>query len=325
VISRRAFLAGTGALLLAVPRAAQAQAKVPRVGVLSPGYAPPADPFPQREVFESGLRSLGWTPGSNITIEYRYANGDRNRLSTLARELVGLPVDVLVARSGIGVRAAQQATKTIPIVMSASQNPIEEGLVASLGHPGGNTTGLALLTDGLYAKRLELLKDAVPKLSRVALVRRANSPRLPEVDRAAGVLRLEVKEFLVTSDLDIKSAFAAMKRARMGAVLVPGDPLIFDSHHKEIVALAAQYGLPAIYSFREFSHSGGLMSYDADVRDIHRRSATFVDKILRGAKPADLPVEQPTNFELVINLKTAKVLGLTIPQSLLQRADEIIQ
>jgi putative ABC transport system substrate-binding protein len=327
VIARRTFLAGTGAVLLAAPFAAEAQpaAKVPRVGVLSPGNAPPDDAFPQREAFESGLRNLGWTPGTNIVIEYRYAKGDRDRLLGQARELVGLPVDVLVARSIIAVRAAQEATRTIPIVMSATQDPVREGAVASLGHPGGNITGLALLAEDLMGKRLELLKNAVPKLSRVALLRIAGHPRRPEVDRAARALRLEVKEYPVTGAQDIRPAFAAMKLARMGAILVPADPLIFDARREEIVALAASHALLAIYSFREFPQSGGLMSYAADLGDIHRRSATYVDRILKGAKAADLPVEQPTKFELVINLKTAKALGLTIPQSLLLRADEVIQ
>jgi ABC-type uncharacterized transport system substrate-binding protein len=209
--------------------------------------------------------------------------------------------------------------------MSATQDPIREGFVASLGHPGGNITGLTLRAEDLYGKQLELLKDAVPKLSRVAVLHIASYPRRPEVDRAARALRLEVKEFPVTSAQDIKPAFAAMKLGRMGAVLVPGDPLIFDAHREEIVVLAASHALPSIYSFREFSQSGGLMSYAADLRDIHRRSATYVDKILKGTKPADLPVEQPTKFELVINLKTAKALGLTISQSLLLRADQVIE
>ncbi len=326
-MERRTFLVLVSGSLLSAPLAAEAQppAKVPRVGVLSPGNPPPDDPFRQQQAFESGLRDLGWTPGRNIAIEYRYAKGDRYRLLEQARELVNLPVDVLVARSIIAVRAAQEATRTIPIVMSATQDPVREGVVANLGHPGGNITGLTLLAENLAGKRLELLKNAVPKLSRVALLRIASYPRRLEVDSAARALRLEIKEYPVTGAQDIRRAFAAMKQARMGALLVPADPLLFDAHREEIVALAASHALPAMYSFREFPQSGGLMSYAADVREIHRRSATFVDKVLKGTKPADLPVEQPTKFELVINLKTAKALGLTIPPSLLARADEVIE
>src|SRR5215471_1301155 len=329
-VERRTFMAMIGTSLLAAPLAAGAQrvVAIPRVGVLRPGNPPPGD-FGQREAFERGLRDLGWTPGTNILIEYRYAEGKPERLPELAVELIRLPVDVIVASSPAGVRAAQQATRTVPIVISAAPDPVGEGLVTSLAHPNGNTTGLTLDAEELTGKQLGLLKEALPKLSRVAILWGVNIPgsnvAKRHVETAARQLRLEVKDFSVNRPDALAAVFATMSEERMGAVLVQRDVLVIERNSATVVALAAQRRLPAMYSFREFPDSGGLMSFGANVNDIHRRSAVFVNKILKGAKPADLPVEQPTKFELVINLKTAKALGLTIPPSLLARADEVIQ
>ena len=311
---------------VAVP--AQQPGKIPRVGVLRPGNPPPGD-FGHREAFEGGLRDFGWAPGTNILIEYRYAEGKPERLSELAAELVRLPVDVIVASSPIGIRAAQQATRTIPIVMSTLPDPVGEGLVASLARPGGNTTGLTLDSEDLASKQLELLKEALPKLSRVGVLRNPKSPGYDvakgQIEAAARRLKLEVKDFPVSHPEDLPPTFAAMSQAAVGAILVRRDVLVVEPNRAEVVALAAQRRLPAMYNFRQFPDSGGLMSYGANVNDIQRRSAGFVDKILKGAKPADLPIEQPTKFELVVNLKTAKALGITIPPSLLLRADQMIE
>jgi putative ABC transport system substrate-binding protein len=327
VVDRRAFIVG-GVAALASPLAAEAlqSAKSPRVGVLRPGNPPPGD-FGQREAFEGGLRDLGWAPGMNIVIEYRYAEGKPERLPELAAELVRLPVAVIVASASTGVRAAQQATRTIPIVMSALPDPVGAGFIASLARPGGNTTGLTLDSEEMTGKQLELLKEVVPRLSSVAVLGNPIShAALPRKTKAAGAaLGLKVQDFLVRHARDLAPTFAAMRQARVGAILVLRDPGVIERNLAEVVALAAKQRLPALYFFHQFPDAGGLMSYGSNVNDIHRRSAAFVDKILKGAKPADLPIEQPTKFELVINLKTAKALGLTIPPSLLARADQVIE
>jgi putative ABC transport system substrate-binding protein len=308
--------------LLAMPLAAPAQqaAKIPRGGVLRPGTPPPGD-FGQREAFEGGLRDLGWTPGTSLLIEYRYAEGKPERLPELATELVRLPMDVIVASAPPGVRAAQQATRTIPIVMSTLPDPVGEGFVASLARPGGNMTGVTIDTEELAGKQLELLKAAVPHLSRVAVLRNPASPGWDiahrQIEATARALTLEMQDFPVRRPEDLAPTFVAMRQAEMGAMLVRRDTWVVERHVAEVVALAAQHRLPVMYNWRQFPDSGGLMSYGANVNDIHRRSATFVDKILKGAKPADLPVEQPMKFELVINLKTAQALGITMPPTFL--------
>jgi putative ABC transport system substrate-binding protein len=320
------------AILLA-PLAANAQqpVKVPRVGVLSPQKST-EPPIVQREPFERGLRELGWTPGVSLLIEHRYAEGQVDRLPALAAELVRLPVDVLVTRGPQATRAAQQATGTIPSVMSATPDPVRQGFVASLAGPGRNITGLAFLAQGdLEGKRLELLKETVPGLTRVAFL--VNWRTVPDQERsimdainvAARSLRLEVQTFEVNRPDDIATAFTAMGRAQVGAFLVAADPHVLESHLAQVVALARTHRLAAMYPWRLYVEAGGLMSYATSIPDFHRRSATYVDKILKGAKPADLPVEQPTTFELVINLKTAKALGLTIPPTLLFQADEVLK
>ena len=318
-------------ILLLTPRGAEAQAqpsvKIPRVGVLRPGHPPPAD-FGQREALERGLRELGWIPGTTILIEYRYAGGNEERVSELARELVRLPVDVIVASAPIGVRAAQQATREIPIVMSTLPDPVQAGLVTSLARPGGNTTGITLDAEELAGKQLELLKEAVPGLTRVGILRNLASPGWDvgkrHIDTAARALKLDVQDFPVRRADDLPAIFAAMSRARVGGVLVRRDVLVLEPRRMEVVALAAQHRLPAIYNFRDFPDAGGLMSYGVNVYEVHRRAATFVDRILRGARPATLPIEQPTTFELVVNVKTASALGLTLPPSFLLRADHVI-
>jgi putative ABC transport system substrate-binding protein len=318
----------TGILLIClfavVPLLADAQRpSVPRVGVLSPGKSPPDDAFRQRERFEAGLRDLGWTPGSNVLIDYRYAEGNLDRLPGLAAELVRIPVNVIIAR-GLTITAARNATATIPIVMAADPDPVRSGFVASLARPGGNITGLSTQAPDLEAKQLELLHAALPSLARVGVLENANSPKTEETTRleAARTLHLTLTESRINKAEQLAAAFAAMKQAGMGGVLFRYDLWFIDP--KEVAALVRQYRLPTIHNLRQFVEAGALVSYGVDFAYLHRRSATYVDKILKGAKAADLPVEQPTKFEFVINLKTAKALGLTIPQSVLARADEVI-
>jgi putative ABC transport system substrate-binding protein len=317
-------------LLLAAPlgmAAAQSPQKVPRVGYLKGGSA--SDPMRQRwlEAFRQGLRELGYVEGQNIAIESRWTEGKDDRLPALAADLVRSKVDVVVAETGAATRAAQQATRTIPIVMSLVNDPVGSGLVASLARPGGNVTGLTIMSPDLVGKQLELLKEVVPKMSRVALLRHPDNPasaaQLREAEAAAQALGLRLQTLEARSPQEIDGAFAAMTRERAGALLVIPDTL-FWSQRRQIVELAVKRRLPSMRIGEAYAEAGGLMSYGPSYLDLERRAATFVDKILKGANPADLPVAQPTKFELVINLKTAKAIGLAIPQPLLQRADQII-
>jgi putative ABC transport system substrate-binding protein len=329
VIDRRTFLAGTGAGLLAAPLAAEAQqaAKIARIGFLVTNLA--ASPR-WTEAFHQGLRDLGYIEGRNVVIETRDAEGKPERFPALAAELVALKVDVIVAPPTAAV-AAKQATKTIPIVFAAAADPVASGLVTNLARPGGNVTGLSILASDLVGKSLEQLTQAVPGVSRIVVLwqpgslgERTEKEMLKGADvagRALGV-RLQIVEARGPADFD--RAFSEMTRARAGALTVLGSPML-NSERRRLVDLAAKNRLPAVYPWREFVDTGGLMSYGANLADNYRRAAIYVDKILKGAKPGDLPVEQPTKFELVINLKTAKALGLTIPPSLLGRADEVIQ
>ena len=330
-MDRRAFLAGTGAVLLAAPLAADAQqaGKVPRIGFLR--TTSPSDRPHLLDAFRQGLRELGWVEGQNIVIGYRFAEGRLDRLPDLAAELVRLKVDLIVSGGTQGVTAAKNATETIPIVMIAgSADPVGLGLIASLARPGGNITGVSYSVGGLeiLGKQLELLKETVPKIRRMAILSNAANPIQPlairDVNVAARSLGVQLQLLEARGPNEFDAAFAAMATERVGALLVLSDT-IFNSHRTRLADLAARSRLPAAYGVRESVEAGGLMSYGPSLRDLYRRSATFVDKILKGAKPADLPVEQPTKFELVINLKTAKALGLTIPPSLLGRADEVIQ
>ena len=328
-IPRRAFMAALAGGLLAAPLAAEAQpaGKVPRVAYLSASSA--ASATWGVEAFRQGLRELGYIEGRNILIEYRWADGRFDRLPALAADLARLAVDVIVASNTPAALAARNATGTIPIVLVTSGDPVGSGLVASLARPGGNVTGLSLFsTLAMSGKQLELLKQAFPTVSHVAvLANPANPPTaglLTETELAARPLGLRLRVGPVREPKEFDDAFAMMKNERVPALLVIADPLVND-HRGRIVAFAATNRLPAIYPYRTFVDAGGLMSYGVDLSDLSRRAATYVDRILKGAKPAELPIEQPTKFELVINLKTAKALGLTIPPSLLQRADQVIE
>ena len=305
--------------------AAQQAAKVTRIGLLA------TDPSVNsvREAFIQGLRDLGYVEGHNVVIEYRYSEGHLDRFPALATELVALKVDVIVASGTPAALAAKQATRTLPIVFVAVADPITSGLVTSLGRPGGNLTGSSLLFSELVGKCLELLKQAVPGVSRIAVLRQRDPGRtvanaLEQADLAARALGVRLQSVEVRGPADFDKAFAEMRRGRSGALTVFGGAILIN-HRKRLVDLVATNGLPAVYHVREYVDAGGLMSYGPNFADLFRRAATHVDKILRGAKPGDLPVEQPTRFELVINLKTARALGLTIPQSVLARADHVIE
>jgi ABC-type uncharacterized transport system substrate-binding protein len=315
-------------VLLAVGLSVEAQQakKVPRVGVL--WLYSPAIASPFAEAFRQGLRELGYVEGKSIVIEYRHAEGKYDRLPSLAAELVRLNVDIIVTASTQAAQAGQQATRSIPIVMTVVSDPVESGLVGSLARPGGNVTGLSLMHPDLSGKRLELLKEVIPKLSRVAVLSNLSNPIIPpllrETEAAARAVGVQLQVVEVRGPIELDSAFGAMTRDRAGALVVLPDGT-FQNERRRIAALAAKGRLPTMYAWREAVDDGGLMAYGASVPDILRRAATYVDKILKGTKPADLPVEQPLKFELVINLKTAKQIGLTVPQSVLYRADKVIR
>jgi putative tryptophan/tyrosine transport system substrate-binding protein len=317
-------------VILAFVHLAEAQQakKVPRIGYLT--SSDPATESTRSEGIRQALRDLGYVEGQNIAIEYRYAEGKLDRFSELAAELVRLKVDIIVVAGGNTlIQVAKNATKTISIVMSGSApDPVEAGFVDSLARPGGNVTGLALLVNELAGKRLELLKEAVPKLARVAILHdpalRPNVLELKAVQTAAPALGLTIQPWEVRGTDDFDRVLAAQRKQRSDGLYVLAGRLV-TSNRKRIADFALKSRLPSIYSVRDFVDAGGLMSYGADQADSYRRVAYFVDRILKGAKPADLPVEQPTKFELVINLKTAKQLGLTIPQSVLYRADKVIK
>jgi putative ABC transport system substrate-binding protein len=314
-------------VLLTAPLAADAQprAKVPRIGFLS--FGPSGLQQALVDAFLQGLRGLGYTEGQNAAIEYRFAEERQERLPELAAELVQLKVDILVAPS-LAAYAAKQATQTIPIVMATSGDPVATGIVASLARPGGNITGLSLISPELAGKRLELLKEAVPGLVRVAVLWNATHPdkalEWRETQVAAQALGVQLQSLEVRGPDDFDSAFAAAAREQAAALIVLGDPLTY-AHRTHIVDLAAKSRLPAMYELREFAAAGGFLAYGPSVPDNSRRAATFVDKILKGAKPGDLPIERPIQFKLIINLKTAQALGLTIPPSLLFQADEVVK
>jgi putative ABC transport system substrate-binding protein len=327
-MDRRAFIGTVTGALLAAPLAAGAQpaGKVPRVG-----YAFSRVSSEDQQVWDAmrqGLRELGYVEGQNIALEIRWADGRYERLPALVAELVRLKVDVLVVGTTPGALAAKSATRTIPIVMYAVGDPVGSGLVASLAHPGGNLTGLSLFNKEVSGKRLELLKENLPSISRVAVLTNPGNPIhavfWKETQAAAHTLGLQLHAIKIYGPEDFDDAFTAAARGRADALLVFDDSLTL-GYRTRLVALAAKHRLPTMYGLREFPDAGGLMSYGPSNFDMYRRTATYVDKLLKGAKPADLPVEQPTKFELVINMNTAKALGLTIPQSLLQRADRVIE
>jgi len=313
-------------LALRTPAEAQQAGKIPRIGFLSSVI--PTALSARVDAFRQGLRDLGYVEGKNIAIEYRYAEGKVDRLPGLAAELVRLKVDIIVSAGPPNTRAAKQATATIPIIMGYDDDPVGTGFVASLAHPGGNITGLATLAPEISGKQMQLLKEVVPRLSRVYVLGNASQPghsqALSAINLVADEFRVQIQYVELRELKDIETAFQAATKEHADAVLALTTPLL-SSHRREVIDLARKNRLPTIYGRPEFIDEGGLMSYGTNIADLYRRAATYVDKILKGTKPADLPVEQPTKFELVINLKTAKQIGLIIPPNVLARADRVIR
>jgi putative ABC transport system substrate-binding protein len=328
-MDRRAFVTMVGGSILATPLAGETQSteKAYRIGYLT---------VPSREsaqgvanAFQLALRDLGWIEGRNIVVDYRFADSRLDRLPDLAAGLVQLRADVIVAGANAAVAAAKAATRTIPIVMFLTVDPEGSGFVASLARPGGNVTGLTTTAGPeIYGKQLQLLKDAFPRVSRIAVLVSQAAPGyariLRETETATRALGLQRQIMEIRNSGDFDNVFAAMTTAHVNAIFIPADSMFYQ-HRTRLAQLAANTRLPAMWGLREQAEAGGLLAYATDLNDLARRAAIYVDKILKGAKPADLPVEQPTKFELVINLKTAKTLGLTIPQSVLLRADQVIE
>jgi putative tryptophan/tyrosine transport system substrate-binding protein len=327
-VDRRSFIAGTLGLLT-VPFAAGAQrsGQVPWIGYLGNGN-PTTPASPQLEAFRQGLRELGYIEGQTVTIEYRWAEGNVDRLPALAAELVRLKVDVIVLSGTPASRAAQQATRSIPIVIGVILiNPVDAGFVASLARPGGNITGLASQYEEIVTKQVQLLAETVPKLSRVVLLHQASMPQGVTARAAVGAanqLGLKTRVVEVSEVAEFEDAFRTARDDRAQALLVLPSPF-FSAHRRVLIKLAASYRLPAFYEFKEYVQDGGLISYGPSLPEMWRRAASYVDRILKGAKPGDLPIERPTTFELAVNLNNAKALGLTIPPSVLARADDLIQ
>ena len=314
---------------IVVPRVGEPQQGAsPRIGLLMPASLSNPRIPPYLQAFRQGLRELGYVEGQNITIEFRWAEGQDDRLPVLAAELVRLKVNVIVAPNSAATQAAKQVTETIPIVMVAVSDPVAAGFTDSLARPGGNITGLSLMSPELVGKQLELLKEVVPKVSRVALLGNPANPAIPllvqQAQHAALVLRVQIQPFETRDAREIDNAFAAITTERAGAVIVLTETVTLE-HRRRIADHAMRRRLPTVGQLSEFGEAGGLLTYGPSLLDQYRRAATYVDKILKGAKAADLPVAQPATFELLINLKTAKALGLTIPQAVLQRADRVIQ
>jgi len=321
---KSAIVLGALFCALCMPAEAQQPTKIPRISYLGGATSNAA----RIEAFRQGLRELGYVEGKNIVIEWRYAEGKPDRERAIAAELVRLKVDVIVTVGSNATRAAKEATATIPIVMTQDPDPIGNGFVASLARPGGNITGLSNVNRELSGKRLELLKEVVPRLTRVAVFGTStfpgNAQNLKETELAAGALRVQLQYLDVLDPKDIETAFRGASKGHAEAVLALGGSVL-NSQRARVVELAAKSRLPAIYGIRESVEVGGLMSYGPSANDLSRRAATYVDKILKGAKPADLPVEQPTKFEFIINLEAAKQIGLTIPPNVLARADKVIR
>ena len=322
---RRGFISAVACNVLCVPAIAPAQpGKPPRIGFLSNLNASVA--APSVEAFRKGLSELGWIEGQNITIEYRWADGDMGRHPALALELARLPVDLIVTAGLQAVRAARQASSSIPIVVAIMSDPVALGVAASLARPGGNVTGLANLFEELTPKQLQIFKEALPRATRIALLSRAEmAPTIqPATEAAARSLGLSARVFLIRDVAELDAAINSAKAERADGVHVLPSAF-FNRYRARIADLANRHRLPTISEAKEYVQDGGLMSYGPNFPGMYRRAASYVDRILKGAKPGDLPIEQPTRYELVINLKTAKALGITIPQSLLLRADEVIQ
>ena len=330
---RREFIKLVGGAAAAWPLSVNAQpsAKIPRIGLMVTGSLQSPEARVQLDAFRQGLRQLGYTEGRNIAIEYRGADGRIERFPNLAAELVRLEVDLIFAANTRAALAARQATSTIPIVSAVMGDPVEDGLVASLAQPGGNVTGLTFLAPELTAKRMQLLKDALPNVSRVAALwhpgaysERTMSDMLKATEAAARTLGVHLQLIEVRAAEELERAFSTMMKERAEALFLFPTPMLFLARRR-IIELAATNRLPSVSQAREFVELGGLIAYGANINDLFRRSTVYVDKILKGAKPADLPVEQPTRFELVINLKTAKTLGIDLPLGLMIRADEMIE
>jgi ABC-type uncharacterized transport system substrate-binding protein len=328
---RREFLRLLGSAAVAAsierPGPARAQPKIRRLGVLSQGSIR-AHPTPMFQIFQRGLRDLGWVEGQNLAIEWRFSEGSAEPLPRLAAELVGVPVELIVASPTRPALAAKEATGSIPIVFIQVADPVESGVVASLARPGANVTGLSGMGSDLSGKRLELLKEALPDATRVAVLWNRSSQGaalvLRELELASHQLGLELKDSAVSSSDELSEAIQSAARARAGAMVLIDDPVIA-SYRLEIVSLASQAALPLFSIYSEYADEGGLMAYGPSLQALYWRAATYVDRILRGAKPGDLPVEQPTIFELVINLRTAKALGLELAPTLLARANRVIE
>jgi len=324
---RREVLAAIGAAAAWPHSAAAQQSRMPVIGLLS--FAAPNPAAPLLTAFRLGLAEAGYTERQNVLIEYRFAEDHYDRLPALAADLVARKVDLIATAGGIpAARAAKNATSTIPVVFEIGTDPVAEGLVASLARPGGNLTGVAFIAIELTSKRLELLTDLVPHAPTIALLVNPNNTNaertIKDAQEAAGAKRVPLHIFKAGTDSEIDAAFAALPELRVGALLLGADPF-FSNRRERVVTLAADQRLPAIYFWREFATAGGLVSYGPSLTAVYRQAGVYAGKILKGAKPADLPVEQPTKFELVINMKTAKTLGLAIPQSILARADEVIE
>jgi putative ABC transport system substrate-binding protein len=328
VIERRTFIASISFGLLVFPLDVCAQPKaksLPRIGYL--GNGDPEGGRDNIDAFRQGLREFGWIEGQTAQIEYRWAHGQRERLPDLASELVRARSDILVVSGSTGIQAARAATSQIPIVIAAVlADPVSAGFVSSLAHPGGNITGLASQYEEIVTKQVQLLAEAIPGLARLALLWNApgGSRATDAATAAAKALGLRARVLEVRQPTEFDAALRAARDGHAQAVHVLPSPW-FSTHRRLLITLAARYRLPAMYELREYVQDGGLMSYGVSIPDMHRRAARYIDQILKGAKPGDLPIERPAKFELIINLKTAKALGLTIPQSLLQRADEVIQ
>jgi ABC-type uncharacterized transport system substrate-binding protein len=327
-MNRKRFCAVLVALLLVFCASAEAQQqkKIPRIGFLI--AVSPSSLSARVEAFRQGLRQLGYVEGKNIVVEYRYAEGRADRLNELAAELVRLKVDVIVSAGPPPTHTAKKATSTIPIVMANDPDPVGDGFVASLAHPGGNITGLSSLAPEISGKQVELLKETVPKLSRVAVLGNStnsgNAQSLREMDLAAKLFKVRLQYLDVRGPKDIETAFRAASEGHADAVLILLN-LVAIFHRTQIIGLAAKNRMPAMYYAVDYVEDGGLMSYGVNFHELYRRAATYVDKILKGAKPEDLPVEQPTKFEFIVNLQTAKQIGLTIPPNVLARADRVIK
>jgi putative ABC transport system substrate-binding protein len=317
-----------GALLLALslPAEAQQPPKVPRIGFLTGQSL--SDISARVEAFRQGLRDLGYVEGKNIVIEYRSAEGKFDRIPALAAELVRLKVDVIVTGGPTVTRPVKEATSTIPIVMAQDSDPVGNGFVASLARPGGNITGLSTVYPGISGKHLELLKEVIPRLSRVAVFGMSTNPgnaqSLKEMELAAGAFKVQLQYIDVLAPKNIEAAFRAASKGRADALLALASPVL-NAHRKQLIELALKSRLPAIYARTVIVEEGGLMTYGASVTDLYRRAATYVDKILKGRKPVDLPVEQPMKFDFIVNLKAAKQIGLTVPPNVLVRANKVIK